>query len=165
MAFNTSSPGNSLSLKDQKANVITVASPSTQHPKDGGLQSLWLLGGPRRWGGLLRLTRGLAVRGLGAPGQTQRSSGPAADCCTFGAGLASSPPEPHIHRHKKSLAALSDAGRASRLSHRQTMLAPHRAPAKKPNISLNKSSTDLVALPSIKMRGSLQRKERWQLKP
>lgn len=143
---------------------MTDASPRTQHPKDGGPSSRWLPEGPGVWGGRLQLTRGLSLRDLGTPWVRDRAQRPCSQLLCIQGRLSEQPRDPAFTGTKKSLAALGTAGRASRLSHRQTILARHRAPAKK-HISLNKSSTDLVALASIETRGFLQRKEHWQLKP
>lgn len=71
-------PGDSLSLKDQEADVIPVASPSAQHLRDGGSRPLWLLEGLQGRGGCLQGPEAWLPGGLGPPwGQTPK---PAAAC-------------------------------------------------------------------------------------
>lgn len=65
------------SLKEQEADVIPVASPSAQHPKDGGSQTLWLLEGLQGCGGCLQGPKVWLPGGLSTPwGQTPKPAAP-----------------------------------------------------------------------------------------
>ena len=138
---------------------------STQHPKRWGSVIPSAPGRPPSLGWLPQSR----AEAQGPPGPRNLGSAPGAEAqrqlSAFRAGLEHGRGTPRSWAQKVIGRSAQHYGRAARLSHQQTMLARHRTPTKKHSISLNKPGTDLMAPAPIEMRGFLQRKERWQLKP